>query len=144
MRAKVSWCKQAGQSSLSKLTTTGQESGKCRKGLHLGSLHAQARALVSWQYRSKKLWQVFVTTRGWVLQVFWRWQMQSRTILTTKIAALPWRSQKVFEEKVNLLVRFWSWRMTLAVSHGNPIRIPEKSVDCNRMIKSFPTLRPIF
>jgi hypothetical protein len=60
------------------------------------------------------------------------------------LKSLTSRSQKVFEENVNLLVRFWSWRMTLAVGHGNPIRIPEKPVDCNRMIKSFPALRLIF
>ncbi len=75
------------------------------------------------------------------------WQslkMRSGTIIKAKTSALTLRSQKVFEEDVNLLIRFWSWRMTLAVGHGNLIRMPEKPVDCNRMIKGFPSLSPIF
>ncbi|MBA7486486.1 hypothetical protein ES707_22045 [subsurface metagenome] len=61
----------------------------------------------------------------------------------TYIAVLFMRTKKVFKEKMNLLVRFGSRGMPLAVSHGNPIHIPEKPVDFNGMINSFPTLRPI-
>ncbi len=49
-------------------------------------------------------------------------------------------SQKVFEEKVNLLIRFYGWRMGLAVSHGNSVRMFEKPINFNGMIKRFPTL----
>ena len=61
-----------------------------------------------------------------------------------KMRVLLLFSQKVFEEKVNLLVRFLSRRMAFAVGHGNPVRTLEKFIDCNRVIERFPSLRLIF
>ncbi len=92
---------------------------------------------------SRALHRAELSSQVPMFRVFRARRRESRTRLISKIAVLLMRTKKVFKEKINLLVRFGSRGMPLAVSHGNPIHIPEKPVDFNGMINSLPALRSI-